>query len=65
VRLRGRGRFSGGAAPAQPACYIGFTPFPYDLDSITTVLDYVYGRIAADANIILHHFTTASSGTAP
>jgi len=52
----GGGDSSGGAAPAQPACYIGFTPFPYDLDSITTVLDYVYGRIAADANIILHHF---------
>jgi hypothetical protein len=46
----------GGAAPAQPAFYVGFTPFPYDIDSNTTVLDYVYGRIAVDANIILHHF---------
>jgi hypothetical protein len=43
-------------SPPDSYYYVGFTPFPYDLDSIDTVLDYVYGRIAADANIILHHF---------
>ena len=47
---------SGGGTTTPPAYYVGFTPFPYDLDSIYTVLDDVYGRIATDANIILHHF---------
>jgi hypothetical protein len=46
----------GGGTTAPPSYHVGFTPFPYDIDSIYTVLDDVYGRIAADANIILHHF---------
>lgn len=46
----------GGGAPDPPAYHLGFTPLPYDIDAINAVLDYVYGRIAADANIILHHF---------
>jgi hypothetical protein len=53
----GNGDSPGGVGPpAAPAYYVGFTPLPYDIDSIDAVLDYVYGRIAADANIILHHF---------
>jgi hypothetical protein len=54
----GGGGGGGGSTSPSPVYhyYVGFTPFPYDLDSIDTVLDYVYGRITADANIILHHF---------
>jgi hypothetical protein len=34
--------------------YLGFTPFPYELSF--EAVDYVYERIAEDADLIAHHF---------
>jgi len=34
--------------------YMGFTPFPYDISS--EAVDYVYNKLATDADIISHHF---------
>lgn len=46
-------KVTGSSGPAR-SFYLGFTPFPYD-DGIAAQ-DYVYDRIAADGDIICHHF---------
>ena len=37
--------------------YMGFTPFPYDIDPATVfaVVDDVYAKIGTDADMVLHH----------
>ncbi|MBT8379184.1 MAG: hypothetical protein KJN64_08130 [Ignavibacteria bacterium] len=40
--------------PSQRNFYIGFTPFPYDINS--EAVNYVYDKMATDADIISHHF---------
>lgn len=35
--------------------YLGLTPFPYDISSIEAI-EYVYEKIATDADMICHHF---------
>jgi len=34
--------------------YMGFTPFPYDISN--EAVDYVYDKLATDADLISHHF---------
>ena len=34
--------------------YMGFTPFPYDINAVAQ--NYVYDKLATDADIIAHHF---------
>lgn len=34
--------------------YMGFTPFPYEISS--AAVDYVYNKLATDADLISHHF---------
>lgn len=40
--------------PPERNFFMGFTPFPYDISQ--EAVEYVYGKIAADADIISHHF---------
>ncbi|MFA6467819.1 MAG: T9SS type A sorting domain-containing protein [Bacteroidota bacterium] len=42
--------------PGQTAPLLGFTPFPYSLSQIDSSQQFVYSKIASDANIIAHHF---------
>ncbi|MBN2158077.1 MAG: hypothetical protein JW807_01685 [Spirochaetes bacterium] len=35
--------------------YLGLTPFPFDISSVDKV-EYVYDKIRADADMIVHHF---------
>lgn len=43
--------------PPAPKQYpIGFTPFPYSTTSLTEVMDFVYGKIKTDGNLVAHHF---------
>lgn len=39
---------------ATRSFYMGFTPFPYDISN--EAVDYVYNKLATDADIISHHF---------
>ncbi len=41
-------------AEAERTFRLGFTPFPYEISS--EAVEYVYERIAGDADIIMHHF---------
>ncbi len=49
-------RDSGNSALTR-SFYMGFTPFPYDADPATflQVVDDVYTRLTADADMVLHH----------
>jgi len=40
--------------PPQRSFFMGFTPFPYDVTP--EAVEYVYNKIATDADIISHHF---------
>ncbi|MFA6457629.1 MAG: hypothetical protein WCW40_12485, partial [Bacteroidota bacterium] len=40
----------------QSSPRLGFTPFPYSISQIDSSLQFVYSKIASDANIIAHHF---------
>ncbi len=44
-------------APAR-SYFMGFTPFPYDVDpaTVSAVVDDVYARLANDADLVAHHF---------
>jgi len=39
---------------ATRSFYMGFTPFPYDVSS--AAVEYVYDKLATDADLISHHF---------
>lgn len=39
---------------ATRSFYMGFTPFPYDISS--AAVDYIYNKLATDADLISHHF---------
>lgn len=60
----GGGSGGGGSTTANPTVtparsyFMGFTPFPYDVDPLTisTVVDDVYARLAGDADLVAHHF---------
>ena len=42
---------------ASRSFYLGFTPFPYDIDpaTVVAVVDDVYAKIGTDADMVLHH----------
>ncbi len=40
--------------PPKRNFFMGFTPFPYDISS--QAVDYVYNKLATDADLISHHF---------
>ncbi|HEX2622825.1 MAG TPA: hypothetical protein VHL11_21850, partial [Phototrophicaceae bacterium] len=40
--------------PESRSFYMGFTPFPYEISY--QAVDYVYDKLATDADLIVHHF---------
>lgn len=49
------GTGSNAELPVSREFYLGLTPFPFDVSSIRKV-EYVYTKIATDADLICHHF---------
>ena len=50
----GDGDKNGGNPASTRSFHLGFTPFPYDISQ--DAIDYVYARLAANADIVAHHF---------
>jgi hypothetical protein len=50
----GDGKKSDRYASSTRSFFLGFTPFPHDISQ--NAIDYVYARLAANADIVAHHF---------
>jgi hypothetical protein len=49
------GQAADATIPSSREFYLGLTPFPFDASSVKKV-EYVYNKIATDADLICHHF---------